>query len=194
MKRVSNGKCESQHKTVKFILFLKTASTQQQQIKNKIKLNVFAVKPLYCQGGAFSASVVCSGFVLQQVCCQCFPLMQLCFPMPYKTTQSGRMYHCLKNIWEPQVCNFVPYDGITVNSSIRMYTCEMEVTASKILNFLLSCNCWYLQRENEPIVLLRMLIKWQTFIHQSWWRFLNITGPIIFLETAPCIPKTAVAQ
>lgn len=38
-------------------------------------------------------------------------------------------------------------------------------------------------------MLLRVLIKWQTLMNGSWWRFLSIRGPIIFVETAPAFPR-----
>lgn len=59
----------------------------------------------------------------------------------------------------------------------------------KVLNILLSCNT----ELEQPPSATEVAHEMTELDSLSQWRFLNITGLITFVETAPCIPKAAVA-
>lgn len=58
-----------------------------------------------------------------------------------------------------------------------------------MLNILLSCNT----ELEQPPSATEVAHEMTELDSLSQWRFLNITGLITFVETAPCIPKAAVA-
>lgn len=180
MKGVSNGKCKSQDKTIQFILFLKKARTQYQQIQSKIKSDVFAVKPFYWQGRAlsFRETVV-------SACPSCSPSAQRlvsrygagertgisrisgsCLKLSSSRVQVGSrdcsalgagvtLYvRCFRSVTR---CHTTEYLQLVEGAHKQKCTQETKVKPSKIQNFLLSRNCWYLQREKGPLGLLRCL-------------------------------------